>query len=198
MQTNLIWTGREYYSLENCLIEVTANGSEITSTIIGCYEGKIYSVQYRIKTNQNWETVLVEMSSRVNNQTQLIRFEGDGKGNWMSNGNKIDQFNGCIDVDISLTPFTNTLPINRLSLNQNESQEIQAIYFDLLELQINSVRQRYTCLSKTEYHYENVPNDFEAIIQVDESGLVVDYPLLFVRKISLKSDYCLQDSAEGR
>jgi uncharacterized protein len=189
MQTNLIWTGREYYSLENCLIDVTSDGSEITSTIVGCHEGKIYTVEYRIKTNRNWETVLLELNSRHSNQIQKIRFEGDRKGNWMSNGNIADQFNGCIDVDISLTPFTNTLPINRLSLNRNETQEIQVIYCNLLEQQIKPVRQRYTCLSNTEYHYENVPNDFEATIEVDESGLVVDYPSLFVRKIALESKY---------
>ena len=189
MQTNLIWAGREYYSLENCLVEVTEDGSEVTSNIIGFYKGVIYSVEYRIRTNQNWETVLLEINSRHSNQTQFIRFEGDGKGNWMCNGKKADQFNGCIDVDIALTPFTNTLPINRLGLNQNQTHEIQVIYCDLLERQIMPVRQRYTCLSNTEYHYENVPNDFEATIQVDESGLVVDYPSLFVRKVTQKSNY---------
>jgi hypothetical protein len=89
-------------------------------------------------------------------------------------------------VDIPLTPFTNTLPINRLNLNQGQAQETHVIYCDLLEHQIKPVRQKYTCLSGTEYHYENVPNDYEVIIQVDESGLVVDYPSLFVRKTALK------------
>src|SRR4030095_1161594 len=180
MQTNLLWTGREYYSLENCLVEMTTAGAEITSTIIGNYEDKIYKVEYYIKTNQNWETVFFEINSRHSNQAQLTRFEGDGKGNWIKNGKKADQFKECIDVDIPLTPFTNTLPIRRLKLSQNKAQEIQVIYCDLLEEQIKAVRQRYTCLSDTEYHYENVPNDFEATIQVDESGFVVDYPSLFV------------------
>lgn len=189
MQINILWTGREYYSLENCLVNVTAAGSEITSTILGRYEKKIYRVEYRIKTNQNWETVFLEINSQHSNRNQLIRFEGDGKGNWMNNGEKTDQFSGCIDVDIPLTPFTNTLPIRRLKLGQNQAQEIQVIYCDLLQQQIKPVRQRYTCLSNTEYHYENVPNDFEATIQVDESGLVVDYPSLFIRTAALDTNY---------
>jgi hypothetical protein len=191
MQTNLLWTGREYHSLENCLVNVTATGAEITSTIIGHYEEKIYKIEYRIKTNQNWGTVFFEIDSRHSNQIQLIRFEGDGKGNWMSNGKKATKFKGCIDIDIPLTPFTNTLPIKRLHLNRNEAQEIRVIYCDLLEQQIKPVRQKYTCLSNTAYHYENVPNDFEATIRVDESGFVVDYPSLFVRTAVLKTDYHL-------
>ena len=82
MQTNILWTGREYYSLENCLVNVTDAGSEITSTIVGRYQEKIYRVEYRIKTNQNWETVFFEIKSRHSNKNQLIGFEGDGKGNF--------------------------------------------------------------------------------------------------------------------
>jgi hypothetical protein len=189
MQTNLLWTGREYYSLENCLVSTSETGSEITSTIIGRYDSKIYKVDYRIITNPNWETVSVEINSRHSNQIQLLKFEGDGKGNWTSNGNPADHLKGCIDVDIPLTPFTNTLPVNRLKLNLNQEKEIQVVYIDLLEQQINPVRQKYTRVSATEYYYENVPNDFEAKIQVDDAGFVVDYPLLFVRTAALKTNY---------
>jgi hypothetical protein len=147
MQTNLLWTGRKYYSLENCLVETRPTGSEITSTIIGHYEEKIYKVDYRIKTNNSWETMFLEISCQHDNKIQLIKFDGDGKGNWLYNGKKADQFKGCLDVDISLTPFTNTLPIRRLRLSRDQYQEIQVIYCDVLEQQIIPVPQRYTCLS---------------------------------------------------
>ena len=163
------------------------SGAEITSTIIALYEEKIYKVEYHIKTNHNWETVFLEIHSRHSNLVQSILLEGDGKGNWMSNGERAEQFTGCIDVAIPLTPFTNTLPVRRLVLGKNESKEIQVIYFDLLQHQLTPVRQKYTCLSITKYHYENVPNDFEATIEVDEEGLVIDYPSLFVRTAVAKT-----------
>lgn len=193
MQANILWTGREYYSLENCLVEILPNGSMISSTIVGYYEEKIYRVNYRIQTNSNWETIFLEINSQHSDQVQLLKLESDGRGNWMRNGKKTDQFQGCIDVDIPLTPFTNTLPIRRLKLRQNEVQEIQVIYCDLLNQTIKPVRQKYTCLSETEYHYENVPNDFEATIQVDKSGLVIDYPALFLRTAILESNYTSSD-----
>jgi hypothetical protein len=189
MQANILWTGREYYSLENCLVSTTENGSEITSTIIGHYEGKIYHVDYRIKTNRNWETIFFEIKARHSNQTQLIRFEGDGKGHWVSEGKEASEFSGCIDIDIPLTPFTNTLPINRVHLAIGQTHEIRVIYLDLLAQQVQPLQQKYTRLSRLQYQYENVPNDFEAKIQVDESGLVVDYPSLFVRTAEQKTNY---------
>lgn len=189
MQKNILWTGREYYSLENCLVNTTDFGTVINSIIIGKYEGKIYQVEYQIRTNQNWETVFFEVKSQHSNQKNYLSFEGDGRGNWLTNGKQSDQFKGYIDIDIPLTPFTNTLPINRLKLAVGEEQEIKVIYIDLLEHQIKLVRQKYIRLSNSEYHYENVPNDFEAKITVDEEGLVVDYPSLFIRTASLKTNY---------
>lgn len=189
MQTNLLWTGREYYSLENCLVTTTDLGSEINSVIIGSYRGKIYRVEYQIKTNRNWETVFLDLFSQHSSQRQHFKFEGDGKGNWMVNGRQADEFKNCIDIDIPLTPFTNTLPIKRLRLLVEEEQQIKVIYCDLLEKEIKPVIQKYICLSETSFHYENVPNDFEATITVDDDGFVVDYPKLFVRSGGLRTDY---------
>lgn len=182
METNVIWSGREYNSMENCLINVNNNGSEIISTILGSFENIIYKVDYCIRTNRKWETVFFEIDSKPSTHFQFVRFESDGEGNWIWNGKRAEQFHGCIDVDISLTPFTNTLPVNRLGLNPQQSKVIKVIYCNLLKQQIKPVRQKYTCLSNTEYHFENIPKDFEATIQVDDTGLVVDYPPLFVRK----------------
>ena len=189
MQTNLLWSGREYYSLENCMADITPNGLIVSSTILGYYEEKIYRVEYLIKTNALWETIYLEINCRHDNKTQLLKFKGDGKGNWISDGKPAEQFTGCIDVDIPLTPFTNTLPIKRLNLSNGQTQEIKVIYCDLLEGRTKAVTQKYTRVSETSYHYENVPNDFEATIQVDDSGFIVDYPSLFVRTATLKSDY---------
>lgn len=130
MQTNLLWTGREYYSLENCLVTTTEKGTEINSVIVGSYEHKIYRVEYWIKTNQDWETVLVEVRSQHSDKITSFHLESDGKGNWTTNSKPAPQFEGCMDVDIPLTPFTNTLPINRLKLPIQASQDIQVIYLD--------------------------------------------------------------------
>lgn len=182
MNTQVLWTGREYYSLEHCRISETIEGANIHSTIVGQYEKNIYTVEYEINIGADWVTRSCHIKSCHNDIEQDHQLESDGKGNWKYNGEQTTQFAGCIDVDIPLTPFTNTLPIRRLKLSKGESKEISVIYCDLLAQEIKPVRQRYTCLSTTEYHYENVPNDFEATIKVDEKGFVVDYPELFVRK----------------
>jgi len=181
MQTNVLWSGQEYRSKESCLVRTTTFGHEVTSTIIGYYQGRIFKVDYLIKTNQRWETLIFEISGSYNDRSIVISFKGDGLGNWYRDGHEETQFKGCIDIDLPLTPFTNTLPVKRLQLKDGEQAEIRVIYIDLLADEIRPVKQKYVRRSATVYHYENVPNDFEADIVVDEFGLVVDYPTLFVR-----------------
>lgn len=189
MQTNILWTGREYYSLENCLINITTMGAEINSVIVGEYRKKIYRVEYTIRTSQNWETQFFEIHGQHNNHRDHFIFESDGNGNWKTLGKASQQFQGCIDIDIPVTPFTNTLPVNRLKLEPGEERQIEVIYIDILERQITRVKQKYKRIATTAYHYENVPNDFEAKIEVDEMGFVVDYPALFVQHARLNTQY---------
>lgn len=189
MQKNILWTGIEYHSLENCILTITNKGSEINSSIIGTYANELYKIEYRIRTNQYWETAFFEVKSQLYNTVANIDFRKEGKESWSVNGQPDEKFNGCIDIDISLTPFTNTLPINRLKLSEKEGEQIKVLYVDVLGQKIMPVLQKYTRLSPTDYKYENVPNDFESVISVDNLGLVVKYPGLFKRTYITESHY---------
>jgi hypothetical protein len=189
MQVNILWTGREYYSLENCLIDITPSGVDVNSVIIGRYQSMIYRVDYHLKTNPDWETQFIQVTSRHSNQEQKFRLHRFGTGQWVADGKIIHTFDGCTEADIAVTPFTNTLPINRLKLNAGEARQVKVIYFDLLEQEVKPVQQLYRRLNDQQYHYENIPNDFEADITVDENGFVVDYPSLFTRTEILPSSY---------
>ena len=181
MQLNLLWEARQYPSLENALVTLTQERCEVNSIIIGNTEGKIFKVEYSLITNHLWQTISVEVKSMIGNVSQTLRYQSDGNGSWQENGQPLDKFRGCIDVDLPLTPFTNSLPINRLQLKNGEEKQVKVIYMDLVEGNIQPVIQKYKRLTGTRYRYENVPNDFEAEITVDEWGFVIDYPILFRR-----------------
>jgi hypothetical protein len=189
MQKNILWTGIENRSLENLIITFTDTGTETTSCIIGFDNNAVYKAEYKISTDHLWQTISLEIKTQCNDLIQTIKFQSDGKGNWRTNEQPSTIFEGCIDIDISLSPFTNTLPINRLNLSEGQSETIKVLYIDILNHKLNMVRQVYTKLTKTKYKYQNVPNDFESIITVDEDGLVVSYPQLFKRVMIKESNY---------
>ncbi|TCS85062.1 hypothetical protein EDD80_11545 [Anseongella ginsenosidimutans] len=182
MNAILHWKGCEYASRESCRITVSSECMEAVSTIEGSYRDIAYLVKYRILANSYWEVTGFSIESQINGEEHKIVLQSNGKGDWTTDGGRpIELFKGCIDIDISLTPFTNTLLIRRLDLSLGEASEIQVLYLDILNGETKPVRQKYTRMSPAQYLYENVPNNFEALITVDSDGLVIDYPELFKR-----------------
>ena len=112
-----------------------------------------------------------------------IEIAGDGKGNWTDGaGKSLPKLTGAIDIDLSVTPFTNTLPIRRLKLSAGQSAEILTVYILAPALTLVTDPQRYTCLVPgTRYRYESLDSDFTRDIDVDDHALVVTYPGLFRR-----------------
>ena len=90
-------------------------------------------------------------------------------------------------MDLSVTPFTNTLPIRRLVLRDGESSEIADVYVTVPVMEQGVSRQRYTCLERGPegglYRYEDrgIFRGFTADLPVDAEGLVLDYPGIFRR-----------------
>ncbi len=106
----------------------------------------------------------------------------DGNGRWgENNGAHRPDLDGCIDIDLICTPFTNTLPIRRLPLDLGDSAEIKVAYVDVDKLEILPVMQRYTRLDTHRWRYESMDSGWTQEFEVDEFGLVRDYPTLFRR-----------------
>lgn len=188
MQTNIIWTGIYYHSIENCLLTNSDLGNEIISTIVGNYERQIYKVDYHLKTNKDWETTFLTLRTRFDNSEELTTLEKKD-GIWLLNNKPNAELKNVFDIDISLTPFTNTLPINRLKLKNNKRKIIEVLYFDILSKEVKPVKQIYKRLKADLYVYENYDKSFKADIKIDEQGLVFDYPELFEMTVKNESHY---------
>jgi hypothetical protein len=87
----------------------------------------------------------------------------------------------AIDLDLAITPFTNTLPIRRLDLAVGDEGDVTAAYVSFPDLEVNIDEQRYTRLDEDVYLYESLDSDFSREITVDLDGIVVEYPGLFER-----------------
>lgn len=173
------WAGD---GIEHLVLRQTSSEVVAESAVITKLDGKPLALRYRIRCDLNWRVRKVELA-RIGDDRQ-IELASDGVGNWLDGAGKAQpQLGGAIDIDISATPFTNTLPIRRLALPHGKSGEIIAVYILLPDLTITTDRQRYTRLDADgrRYRYESVDSDFTREIEVDEPGLVVTYPGLFRR-----------------
>jgi len=173
------WTGA---GIEHLVLRQTSSEIVAESAIVAKLEGEPIALGYRIRCDLHWRVRNVEL--RCIGEGRQIELASDGAGNWVDGaGIAQPQLSGAIDVDISTTPFTNTLPIRRLALPRGKSAEIMVVYILLPDLTITTDRQRYTGLDADGhcYRYESVDSNFTRDIEVDVRGLVVTYPGLFRR-----------------
>jgi uncharacterized protein len=171
------WSGA---GLEHLVLKEGPRGINADAAIIGSAETEAFALQYRIQCDSMWRVRTVQIVPI--GEDHPVELASDGFGNWVDGaGTALPQLQGAIDIDISATPFTNTLPIRRLGLKEGQTAEIRAVYISVPSLEIVTDRQRYTRLDGTHYRYESVDSDFTRDIEVDDDGLVVTYPGLFQR-----------------
>ena len=174
------WSGE---GLEHLLLNERKYQALVDSFVIGQADDQTFALAYRIDCDDAWRTNTV-IVWRVG-EAPGIELRGDGVGNWQDfDGNPLPKLHGAIDVDITATPFTNTLPIRRLGLEAGQSADIVVAYIDVPSLTVTAGPQRYTCLEPMRrYRFESLDSDFVREIEVDEHGLVVLYPGLFKRVV---------------
>ena len=182
------WRDWEGHGLEHCVCHQDTNGIVLEGVVAGTRHGA-YGGHYLVRTDADFRTREVHVQYISGPRLHL---QADGVGNWsdMIENKSLPVLQGCIDVDIGITPATNTLPIKRLKLEAHESHKIKAAYVPLPD-QIDGMflpqlaEQRYTCLiPEQRYRYEGIFRDFTAELSVDTDGLVIDYPDTFRRVTS--------------
>jgi hypothetical protein len=169
------WRTAQAHGVEHCTLAIMDEGTAIDSVVIGAD----FAIRYRIACDTHWRTRAVDVA--LVGSAQSLHLIADGAGAWWLNGAPATTLAGSIDVDITATPFTNTLPIRRLSLDDGESRVITVAYVSAPELTVTIHPQRYTKLSARRYRFEALDSDFVQDLDVDEHGLVVHYPSLFER-----------------
>lgn len=174
----IIWRGLVYKSWEDCTIELKNDAYYVKSSIIGNYLNRIYNVDYVLKIDRNWCIQEFEIKTEIGGHKNLI-IGTNAAGLWSINGIPRPEFNEFLFIDISVTPFTNTLPINNLLLDIGQSKSIDVIYINILENEIKPVKQLYCRKKKDEYLYDNLDTVFSSSITVDQKGIVKSYPGLF-------------------
>lgn len=143
---------------------------------------------YRIDLDDRWQTRLatVQMVRGDRSAEMQIRFDDDGC--WRDlDETHLDALDGVRDVDVFLTPATNTIPIRRLDLKIGNAVHVPTVYVSLDQhdrLVASRLDQRYERIDDSTYHYTSFEEDgrvaFRAELLVDADGVVERYGDLWV------------------
>lgn len=177
----LTWIDESGTGIENLVVTYARGRIVVASHIVGP-AATPFEVDYLVECDAAWRTRLVRVTRPADGLS--VTLFADGDGNWTDDdGKTVTAAEGAIDVDISATPFTNTLPIRRLDLPIGGQADIVTAYVAVPELAVSRESQRYTRLAEGTYRFESLDSGFAREITVDGEGFVMDYPGLFVRRL---------------
>lgn len=161
-------SGSEYCSLSH-----DTDGWRLDGTVIRIAETLPLLARYTIRCDARWQTRTVHIETAMGAKMQMLDVSVDDQQRWWMKGNELIALRGCYDVDLGVTPATNTLPIRRLDIPVGAVAAVTAAWIRFPDLHIEPLPQHYTRLNALRYCYES--GAFTTEITVDEHGLATHY-----------------------
>ncbi|HKB28240.1 MAG TPA: putative glycolipid-binding domain-containing protein [Candidatus Limnocylindrales bacterium] len=179
-----MWQAVAWPGLEHSVVSQQPDGIEVDGLVIAHVDGQSVRLSYRLRCDPDWTTRRLEVVRH--GDWPVLVFESNGAGRWTNGqGTELLELAGCVDVDIAVTPFTNTLPIRRLHWDAGQARDLMMVYVAVPEMTFRLARQRYTCLESNaaEAQFRYASGSFQRDLRVDLDGLVIDYPGFWQRII---------------
>ena len=176
----IMWEYRETFGCELLKLSMAEQAIHVDSTVITIGESGPIQINYQLELDLKWKIKHVHIQSGG----AMLHLISTGQGEWMDeNGKRLDALSGAVDIDISATPFTNSLPINRHDWEVGQTRDFEMVYIQVPSMALQKAQQSYTLLESNENrHFQYRSGGFQSVITVDDCGLVHDYPQLFSRR----------------
>ena len=169
------WRPVEGEGIEHLTIGPECDEIVARGVIVGDRGGRPYGVDYTIVCGADWAVRSLDLGTT---DGMALALKADGLGAWTNHdGKRLPEFDGCLDVDLAGSAFTNTLPIRRLWPELGlRSAHLAMLYVPVRDGQVYAGLE-----GGRRFRYEAADRSFAAELPVDEDGLVLDYPALFRR-----------------
>lgn len=180
-QREITWKRFDERGEERCVFACDGTACNVEGVGAVAINGSGLVFQYRLELTPSWDLVRAGIIVRLGADEYSLVVERRDLGSWALDGAAAPQFDGCTDLDLGLSPSTNCVTIMRLGLDQGGSGESRAIQVTEPELVPQVLEQKYRRLGVSSYEYS--AGDFTAVLETDESGIVLVYPGMFERAL---------------
>ena len=172
----ILWQDLETGALDRCRLEAGPDGLRLSGVVLTAAHGTPLDVRYLVETGPGGLTRRVELELDGGAVRRVLLADGAGRWRW-EGGPELAGVTGALDVDLTVTPATNTLPIRRLGLEVGQAVELSMAWVQFPGLEVVGSAQRYQRLAPDRWRFST--GDFTAELLVDPDGLVLDYGGLF-------------------
>ncbi len=171
----IFWRRLDCPGAEYCELRRRPDGWELSGTVLVALDDRPLRAHYQVVCDAGWATRAVSLETSTGGATRTLQLTADEQRRWWSAGVELVPLRGCVDVDLGVSPSTNTLPIRRLGLEIDAAVDIGAAWVRFPELEVTRLNQRYSRLNASRYRYQSLPDDRTYTIEVDDLGLMRRY-----------------------
>jgi uncharacterized protein len=115
VQRVVVWRSLFAEGTDYCALWRTQNGWALRGTAISLpRQGNPILAHYHVHCDAAWQTQRVDVERVLDGRAEAMHFIMESAGMWRSGNRELLSIAGCVDVDLAITPATNTLPIRRL------------------------------------------------------------------------------------
>lgn len=159
----------------------SATGLRIAGAVLTTQDRVPLRVDYRVECDEKWKTRCIWVEQCLGGVRKKLLLERESDERWLRDARVDEALAGCTDVDLGISPSTNTLPIRRLAMAVGGTSEIQAAWVRFPEVAVTRAHQRYRRVSERQYQYQNLDSGFTSPIIVDADGIVQEYGSVWTR-----------------
>lgn len=143
-------------------------------TILAAEVAKPLQIDYEVVWDVAWQMRGCLISESFDGATPSCRIRKERNG-WFVGGIDRRDLAGCVDVDLNVSPSTNTSAIRRANLAVGDAAKIKVAYVSFPEMAVTADFQSYERVSDRQYLFQSAVARFEGRVDVDEDGIVVLY-----------------------
>jgi hypothetical protein len=129
-----------------------------------------------LKCDSDWQTTSAKITGWVGDEVIGVEILADPDHHWRLNKKECADVTGCIDLDLNFSPLTNTLPIRRLNLKVGQEADVRAAWLRFPSFKLEPLEQVYRRVKTSQYQYESAGGKFVSDLEVEKTGLVIQYP----------------------
>ncbi|HEX6925051.1 MAG TPA: putative glycolipid-binding domain-containing protein [Longimicrobiaceae bacterium] len=178
---DVLWRRLDRPSFEHCRVLRADPLISVQGCVLTVAEGTPLRVDYLVVCSPEWITHTANVHLTHGREHRVMELRRGDSGVWVRDGQEVPEMEGLIDIDLALTPATNTLPIRRLGLNLGEEAKVEAVWVEFPSLSLQRLAQQYTRTAQQRYLYQSRDGAFHADLDVDAEGVVVRYGNIWER-----------------
>ena len=193
MKTSVAWAKDDPLGVEFVEASVADTALSAVGVAVGS-EPVPYRLDYVLETAADFVTTRFLVTTRGEGWRRTLDLRRAADGEWSARttadgglamplpGVETPSLAGAVDVDLGLSPLTNTMPVLRGGLfDRAGSEDFLMAWVSVPDLTVTPAPQRYTVLDPARsgdrlVRFESLDGDFTAELTYDDHGFVLDYP----------------------